>query len=44
MQRKKPQQSPLVHCAVDEPLQLVLEILLGCVLAGLSTWQHTKAS
>lgn len=31
---------PLIHSAVYEPLQLVLEVLLGCVLTGLSTWQR----
>lgn len=28
---------PLVHGAVDEALELVLEILLGCILTGLAT-------
>lgn len=32
---------PFIDCAVYEPLQLVLEILLGRVLAGFSTWRHT---
>lgn len=32
---------PFIHRAVDEPLQLVLEVLLGRVLAGFSTCRHT---
>lgn len=37
-------QSPLVHRAVNKALQLVLEVLLGCVLAGLSTWKQSEIS
>lgn len=35
---------PFIDCAVYEPLQLVLEVLLGRVLAGFSTWRHPGVS
>lgn len=35
--------SPLVHCAVNEPFQLELKILLCGVLTGLATCRHRSA-
>lgn len=42
--RRRKGSRPFIHRAVDEPLQLVLEVLLGRVLAGFSTWRRSRAT